>query len=171
MTTKNCSAGCLVGLLPLAALAAGSPQQTNTYVPTPEIAAMMAKVEAAVKAGKPLPEEQRTLAAWGPFQRHMIYRLEPQPLVYTNDDFAEYYVILEGHGTMTIGGKLVDPKRTGPHAEAKTVQGSTPNKVAKGDLLMVPPGVPHGVTHVDGKLVYMSMHIPLEPKVQAAAAR
>ena len=70
---------------------------------------------------------------------------------------------------MTIGGTLTNPKRTGPHLEATDGQGGTPHQVAKGDMLMVPAGVPHHLASVQGALEYMSMHLPLQPKVAAGA--
>ena len=133
-----------------------------------DVAALGRQVEAAAKEGKTLPEEARILPSWGPFQGHLSYRSTPQPLYYTNDDYAEYYVFLDGEGLFTLGGALVNPKRTGPRAEASTVEGATVYRVAKGDLLMVPPGVAHAINQVHGKLVYMSMHLQL-PAAAAAS--
>jgi len=145
---------------------AGEPP-TVMFVPGAEVAQRLHQAEALVQAGKPVPAS--ALPSWGPFQGHLGYRTEPQPLIYTNDDFAEYWAILDGEGTVSLGGTLVNPKRTGPHAEASTVQGAMSYKVVKGDSIMVPPGVAHAITQVQGKLVYVSMHLQLPPTAGASA--
>jgi mannose-6-phosphate isomerase-like protein (cupin superfamily) len=179
-----CSIGGLLSLLPLTAMAQAVPASSVTasaasattdapstvlYVSSAEMAGRIPKLQAAAEADKPLPEDARATPSWGPYQGHMGYRTTPQPLLYTNDDFAEYYSILDGEGAMTLGGTLTNPKRTGPHAESATAQGAKVYRLAKGDLLMVPPGVPHGISQVRGKLVYISMHLALQPKMPASA--
>ncbi len=157
MKTINTLA-CVLSLLSLTATEAADSTPTVLYVPASELAARIPKLQAAVEANKPLPEDVRATPSYGPFQGHMGYRTTPQPLIYTNDDFAEYYSILDGEGTMIMGGSLTDAKRTGPHAESATVQG------------LVPPGVPHGISRVHGRLVYISMHLALPPQTAAGNA-
>src|SRR5258706_8281920 len=107
----------VLSLLPLTVIAqqtpapaaAGSPL---TYISAPEVAAQIAKAETAVKAGSVLPASARALPSWGPFVSHVVYRNASTELYFANDDFAEFYVILEGEGTMTIGSTLINPKRT-----------------------------------------------------------
>jgi mannose-6-phosphate isomerase-like protein (cupin superfamily) len=170
---------CLLSLLSMSALAQQAPAPAvATAAPDPdrmftsaaEIAQGIVKAEAAYKAGKP-SDGIRTLAAWGPFQGHLIYRGAPRDLYFVNEDYAEFYVILEGTGAMTMGSKLVNPKRTGPHLESTTATGGVPYRVAKGDMVMVPPATAHRLSQVNGRLVYMSMHLPLHPKLPATASK
>jgi mannose-6-phosphate isomerase-like protein (cupin superfamily) len=171
MKTGLHHAGYLLALLPLTGEAQSTPtpaptaatQPTHTYISAAEVAQRIAKSEAAGKVG----DDARELVGWGPFQAHLIWRGEPA-LFFENEDYAEFYVILDGHGTLTVGGTLTNPKRTGPHLEATGATGGTRHRVSKGDLLMVPAGTPHQVTAVEGKLMYLSMHLPLQPKVAAA---
>lgn len=167
------AATCLAVLLPFSVPAAES-QPDRVYISAEEITQRVAKADAHVRANKtgtyiPVPPEYRTLVSTGPFRGNLIERTVPTPLKYMNEDYAEFYIILDGHGTMTIGGQLIAPKRTGPHLESPTLQGGNAYAVAKGDMLMVPAGVPHAVTGVQGTLVYMSMHLPLpaQPTVPA----
>ena len=150
----------------LAGAVIGAEPPTVMFVSGAEVAQRLQQAEALVQTGKPVPAS--ALPSWGPFQGHLGYRTAPQPLVYTNDDFAEYWAILDGEGTVSLGGTLVNPKRTGPHAEAAAVQGATSYKVVKGDSIMVPPGVAHAITQVQGKLVYVSMHLQLAAAGSAA---
>jgi|HubBroStandDraft_4_1064222.scaffolds.fasta_scaffold531330_1 mannose-6-phosphate isomerase-like protein (cupin superfamily) len=145
---------------PAAAAAAAAAKPTVLYLSGKEVAGRIRQGDADAKAGKPFPSS--TLPSWGPYQGHLGYRTSPQPLIYTNDDFAEYWFILDGEGTISLGGTLLSPKRIGPHAEAATVQGATDYKVAKGDMVMMPPGLAHAITQVRGKLVYVSMHLQLQ---------
>ena len=71
---------------------------------------------------------------------------------------------VEGSGTLVIGGKLKDEKRT--NAENLTgsgVDGGTPRKIAKGDWVMVPEKTPHWFQQIDGTIVLMSIHLPHAP--------
>jgi mannose-6-phosphate isomerase-like protein (cupin superfamily) len=146
--------------LVLAGAAIGAEPPTLMFVSGAEVAGRLRQGEALAQAGKPVPAS--SLPSWGPFQGHLGYRTAPQPLIYTNDDFAEYWAFLDGEGTVSLGGTLVNPKRTGPHAEAPAVQGATTYRVVHGDMLMIPPGVAHAITQVHGKLVYVSMHLQLQ---------
>jgi mannose-6-phosphate isomerase-like protein (cupin superfamily) len=135
----------------------------RVYVAAPEVAKLIAQAEAADKAGSPPPSTIGTLVSWGPLAGHVIYRNKPTELYFANEDYAEFYVILDGEGTMSLGGVMTDPKRTGFRSESPALKGGVPYKVTRGAMIMVPPGTAHRVTEVHGKLVYMSMHIPVQP--------
>ena len=173
--------GCLLSLLTLAVNAqqipvpvamtqstapAAAPATTappRVFVSPAEVAQIMAKAEAGPKDGTQLPAAARQLVSWGPLNGNLIYRSAPTTLYFANEDYAEFYVILEGDGTMNVGGTMTNPKRTGYRLESPALQGGVAYKVTKGAMLMVPPGTAHRVTEVRGRLVYMSMHIPLQP--------
>jgi mannose-6-phosphate isomerase-like protein (cupin superfamily) len=151
----------------LACGASGAEPPTVMFVSGAEVAQRISQGDTLVQSDKPVPAS--SLPSWGPFQGHLGYRTAPQPLIYTNDDFAEYWAFMEGEGTVSLGGTLVNPKRTGPHAEAPTVQGATTYRVIKGDMIMIPPGVAHAISQVHGKLVYVSMHLQLHADTVKAA--
>ena len=131
------------------------------FISSAEIVERIAMADAAAAAGIQV-EGIRTMVSWGPFHGHFVYRDTATTLYFANEDYAEFYVILEGAGTMTLGSTLTNPVRTGPHLEATSAKGGVPYKVTKGDMLMVPAGTAHRVTEVEGRLVYMSMHLPLQ---------
>ena len=60
---------------------------------------------------------------------------------------VDLWVVLEGSGTITTGGTLVDGKIVGGE--------SRPLKV--GDVEFIPAGVPHGVTGVDGSITWLNV--------------
>jgi len=73
---------------------------------------------------------------------------------------AELWSIIDGALTVTTGGKLVDAKQNGTNWGAKSIQGGKANRVAKGDFLMIPEGVPHQVTAVEGEATLVTFELP-----------
>ena len=73
---------------------------------------------------------------------------------------AELWSIIDGALTVTTGGKLVEPRQNGTNWNAKAIQGGKPNRVAKGDFLMIPEGVPHQVTAVEGEATLVTFELP-----------
>jgi mannose-6-phosphate isomerase-like protein (cupin superfamily) len=178
MKGTHCLRGLVLCLLSLTAGAQQSPAASTTqriaavaatkqlrlFISSPEVAQRIAAAGAiASKDGAQLPVAARALVSWGPLRGNVLYRIAPTTHYFANEDYAEFYLILEGAGTMAVGGTMTNPKRTGPRLESTALQGGVPHNVAKGDMLLVPPGTAHRVTRVEGKLVYMSMHIPLQP--------
>jgi mannose-6-phosphate isomerase-like protein (cupin superfamily) len=58
---------------------------------------------------------------------------------------AEVLAIIEGEGILTTGGKLIDNRRNGKTVSA-TIEGGVSQRVAKGDFVVIPEGVPHYFT-------------------------
>jgi mannose-6-phosphate isomerase-like protein (cupin superfamily) len=123
---------------------------------------LIARVKAGPRDGTQLPELARVMVAWGPFIGHVIYRTVPTTLYFANEDYAEFYVVLEGSGTMNVGGTIESPKRTGYRLESPANGGGVAYRLSRGAMVMVPPGTAHRITTVEGELIYMSMHIPLQ---------
>jgi len=77
-----------------------------------------------------------------------------------HDLVSEVYHVLEGSGTMVIGGELVNPTRrpfsrgNGPGLSAKEVRGGQTFKISKGDVLLVPAGTSHRFISTDDIVVY-----------------
>jgi mannose-6-phosphate isomerase-like protein (cupin superfamily) len=72
------------------------------------------------------------------------------PLVHANS--ADVWVMTAGTATAITGGQLVDPKkRPNTDDEAGTeIRGGVEQPLKAGDVLYVPPGVPHGFKDVNG---------------------
>ena len=76
---------------------------------------------------------------------------------------TEVYCILEGGGEITTGGKLIEPVVTtkamasaimNSRSETSIVGGVT-RHVGKGDIVIIPGGVPHYWNKRDGDLTYI----------------
>jgi mannose-6-phosphate isomerase-like protein (cupin superfamily) len=164
-----------LGLLSLTAAAQQAPAPTaaanaepRTFISATDIAERIAKADAAAKAGTQY--NGGPLLHQGPFRANMEWRDAPATSVNVHENDAELFVVIEGTGTMTLGGTLVDPKRNGANLQAATAEGGVPYKLVKGDMIMVPENTAHAVTAVDGKLVLMSLHLP-RPAPAAEPAR
>jgi mannose-6-phosphate isomerase-like protein (cupin superfamily) len=123
--------------LALPAPAAVSPV---TFIPGSETAAAFAK-------GRPLLE---TAA----YQVHASRRDAPgQAEVHTRDTDIMY--VLEGTATIVTGGRAVDARETAPYElRGASIAKGTAQRLAKGDVFVVPHGVPHQFTEVHGPLLY-----------------
>jgi mannose-6-phosphate isomerase-like protein (cupin superfamily) len=91
----------------------------------------------------------------------LVIRQKGQPTdPVIHDLVSEVYHVLEGSGTMMIGGDLVNPTRrptsrgNGPGLSAKEVRGGQTFKISKGDVLLVPAGTSHRFITTDDIVVY-----------------
>jgi mannose-6-phosphate isomerase-like protein (cupin superfamily) len=72
----------------------------------------------------------------------------------SHDGITEVYIILSGSATLTTGGTIVNAKHsgnalpTGPGLSG-AIQGGTSRHVGPGDIVIIPPGVPHLWAKVD----------------------
>ena len=63
--------------------------------------------------------------------------------------------VLEGTATIVTGGRVVDGKTTtADEIRGPSIAGGTERRLAKGDVLIVPNGVPHRFTHVPAPFLY-----------------
>jgi hypothetical protein len=75
---------------------------------------------------------------------------------------AELIYVTDGGCTFLMGGTLVNPKPNGGNLSGTGVTGGTPRTLAKGDFILVPAGVPHWVTAVQGgRFVSVTLHMPM----------
>jgi mannose-6-phosphate isomerase-like protein (cupin superfamily) len=143
-----------------------APADPRVFVTDAEIQHRIAQIEADVKAGRMYSGEPLVLK--GPFRATLEWRNIAQDGINEHLDDAEIFVILKGSGELTIGGQLVDPHPArsfpweGATTQSKSVTGATVYKVAKGDMLLIPPGTPHTVSKVNGELALWSMHMPMD---------
>ena len=80
---------------------------------------------------------------------------------FTPDAGWEWYVT-EGGGVLVTGGTLTDPTESAPgEIRATGLAGGYERKIAKGDFVRIPAGVPHWVHKIDGKeIVYLIVKVP-----------
>jgi mannose-6-phosphate isomerase-like protein (cupin superfamily) len=101
------------------------------------------------------------IARVGTYPVQLEYRTgATAPSVHTGQ--AELIYVTDGGCTFLMGGTLVDPKPNGGNVSGTGVTGGTSRTLAKGDFILVPAGVPHWVTAVQGgQFVSVTLHMPM----------
>jgi len=165
---RPCLAALLAALAPLTASAQGAaqpyrapPVADGTAVSGEgERAALIARTRAELaSSGKtflwqPLLRDGTTIAAieyWAAAGR---------PAIHLNED--EYTTVLEGSGTLVTGGTLVGAQVVRPgFVDGERIEGGTTRALHKGDVVLIPRGVPHGFGIPAGQmLVLLGVKIP-----------
>jgi mannose-6-phosphate isomerase-like protein (cupin superfamily) len=71
-----------------------------------------------------------------------------------HQNFADLFVILDGHATVVTGGEVIDPKSTGPGETLGTsVKGGSQQEVKAGDVVHIPAGMSHQMLVPQGETV------------------
>jgi len=85
---------------------------------------------------------------------------------------AEVIMILDGAGTITTGGSLVDAVNgTNGNISGKDISGGIVLHAVKGDMVIVPQGTPHMmVPDAQGALVLATLHLPRNEPAPSVAA-
>jgi mannose-6-phosphate isomerase-like protein (cupin superfamily) len=70
---------------------------------------------------------------------------------------ADTWVVMEGTATAITGGELVDAKKNAnaDDLSGSAIKGGTEQPLKAGDILYVPPGVPHGFKDIKGFRAYL----------------
>jgi len=82
-----------------------------------------------------------------------------------HDDVGEVYYMIEGSGTMLLGGKLIDPVRrplspgNGMGIGGTKSEGAKEVHLAAGDMLIIPAGTPHKFEKANEFTVYAVVRI------------
>lgn len=93
-----------------------------------------------------------------------VFRPKSAPLAAIEHEtkVTEVYYMLEGSGTLTTGGTLRKPLTPRPSAmgnwtdvSSSGIEGGVSRHVAKGDVVIIPGGLPHMWTAVDGDITYL----------------
>jgi mannose-6-phosphate isomerase-like protein (cupin superfamily) len=117
---------------------------------------LIAKAKADRKGDAPITVEP--LLSLTNYNANLEYRPIAGPAA-IHDTENELMVVIEGAGTITMGGQMMNPKPANPSALG--ISGGKDIAVAKGDFIMVPHGTPHQISAVKGApLVLMTMHMP-----------
>ncbi len=87
--------------------------------------------------------------------------------VHETDTDVIYFV--EGSATLVTGGELVAGERTaGGELRGAAIRGGVPRKVTRGDVVVVPSGVPHWFQEVPAPLVYYVVKVATGAKLGGA---
>ncbi len=117
------------------------PSTTNvTFIDSNKVATAFAK-------GMPLLENRA-------FKVHASRRDAPGIAeIHTKD--TDIIHVLEGSATFVTGGTAVEPKAIAPdEIRGKEIKGGESRRIGKGDVIVVPNGVPHWFKEVEGPLLY-----------------
>jgi glc operon protein GlcG len=99
-------------------------------------------------------EKGTVLASKGNYLNHASHReMDGIAEIHTLDTDLIY--MLEGSATFVTGGSVPDAKPTEPNElRGSAIVGGESRRIAKGDVVVVPAGVPHMFTKVQGPLNY-----------------
>jgi mannose-6-phosphate isomerase-like protein (cupin superfamily) len=145
--------------LVLPAAAQNAAPMMKTFTSSAEVQQLIAKAKADRKGNAPTTSEP--ILSLAPYRANLEYRPIPGPAaVHETEDEVMY--VIEGAGTITLGGQMVNPTRPNPtNQAADSISGGSDQKLAKGDFLIVPHGTPHQITQVEAPaLVLMTLHMP-----------
>ncbi len=105
------------------------------------------KVAAAFKKGMPLIEIAN-------YKVHASHR-EASGMVEIHSKDTDIIYVLDGTATIVTGGTIVDGKTTAPdEIRGASIQGGDTRRLVKGDVMIVPNGVPHWFTKVTNPFNY-----------------
>jgi mannose-6-phosphate isomerase-like protein (cupin superfamily) len=86
-----------------------------------------------------------------------------------HDQMTEVYHIIEGSGTLVTGGAIENPERRGPeHPSIKlngpsvngaSLKGGVSQRVGSGDVIVIPAGVGHWFSSIDGTIRYLVIRV------------
>jgi len=120
----------------------------------PAIYKTNAELTGALKAGQATPDMLTSPVSLDERHRiNLIRRTRPAAAV-AHEGFAELHHIVDGSGTFVTGGTIVRPTGGGG---AATIRDGVSKHVGKGDVVLVPPGVPHWYKELDGPITYLEV--------------
>jgi mannose-6-phosphate isomerase-like protein (cupin superfamily) len=72
---------------------------------------------------------------------------------------AEVWAVIDGSGTLTTGGTIVETKKDGK-VVSRAIQGGVSQRVSKGDFVVIPEGVPHYITEASPHVIFIAIEFP-----------
>jgi len=92
----------------------------------------------------------------------IVHRTAPEPRALVHNELTEIYQIIQGSGMLFTGGAATeakpvsDPPNLGPTPSFYvTQQGGVTQAVKKGDVVIIPAGLPHRFSTLDGPIEYV----------------
>ena len=159
----------LAGLTLGASMASAQAPATGYRLAAADVTRIEAELRAKAKAEN-APAGLAYVMNQGPFALRMDVRNGPATDVHTYPTQGELFMILEGTGAVTLGGRLVDPHPRGEELRAATSTGGRAYAVGPGDVLLIAENTPFGITKVNGELILATVHLP-HPAARAPAAK
>jgi mannose-6-phosphate isomerase-like protein (cupin superfamily) len=145
-----------VPLLGLSLFAQGSGAAPAAYMSAAEIG----KALAVTIADDPAAGAAVTIVP-GVVVRRRSGAAEPQYAV-VHPFSTETYYIVDGAGSLVTGGVLelpLAPSADPDVVRSKAIRNGVNRQVAKGDVIVVPPGTPHWFSAIDGTITYLESRV------------
>ncbi len=91
----------------------------------------------------------------------MISRVEATGPAEVHQNLTDIFIIQSGAASLTVGGKLVDGKSTGPgELRGTSIQGGVTKPLGAGDVVNIPAGTPHHTQVGPGqKITYLVIKV------------
>ncbi len=144
--------------------------QTVTYVTGSTIDGIVAELKKGPKG--PFPGQALRVVDAGPYNVGLaiVHRLRREAQSLSHDKVTEIYQVTDGAGTLLTGGVMVEPTPAsaalyalaGPGAAGTAIKGGQSRRIAKGDVAIIPPYVPHMFTEIEGSITYLITRIDPE---------
>jgi len=81
-----------------------------------------------------------------PQDTFMLSRREADGVVEWHENQADVFFVQSGSATLVVGGAMVGGETTEPHEKRNgTIQGGVKRKLSAGDVVRIPPQVPHQI--------------------------
>ncbi|MGH9539790.1 MAG: cupin domain-containing protein [Terriglobales bacterium] len=81
-----------------------------------------------------------------PNDTFMLSRREANGIVEWHENQADVFVVESGSATLVVGGTMVGGEMVEPHEKRNgTIQGGIRRKLSTGDIVRIPPKVPHQI--------------------------
>jgi len=87
-------------------------------------------------------------------------------------NITEVYYMLEGAGTLVTGGTLKKPATPRPSTlgnwtdvSSDGIEGGVSRRIAKGDVVVIPGGVPHGWASTESDITYLIVRSDPDKKI------
>ena len=140
-----------------------------TYVSAADIQANMNA--APNSATNPLPNIRVVDAGGYNVAVGVIHRPQTPPgVAAVHIKVTEIYHVMDGAGTLVTGGSMVNAKERpadstsvkledGPGASGTSIQGGVSRRIKAGDVVIIPAGVPHWFSAIDGSITYVVMRV------------
>ena len=103
-----------------------------------------------------------------------VFRPKDAPITATvhQTTASETYIMLDGAGVLVTGGKLREPAKPrqstlGDWTDLGStgIEGGVSRRLSKGDVVIIPGGVPHGWASVEGDVTYLIVRSDPDKKI------
>jgi len=128
------------------------------YMSATDAAAAVAATAAKQGAG---PNGLTRVFQLAPYTVQIEHRNPVAQTATVHDKDAELFYVIDGSATLVTGGTLVNPTRNGDNLAGTAIEGGTSQKMSKGDFMLIPQGIPHWITNIQGSFVPMTLHLPM----------